>query len=252
MKPLFLVASAFIACSVLAFGCVTETKIFYVPLEAGEGGSDAEVDGGVFMGCDAQPYDLKGCVCDMPAALRECYQGVPGPKSGCKNTGYQSCELLAGKWGACVGGTKPVADICYDDIDNDCNGNPDDACRCTNDFDICGNDDGGTLAAGPYYTATDPAQPKAGQPFDLFVFSTSGWQNLALFPKPGGCYGGSSQAACASPGAKCMGDAGAGKWNVARFHLTFGAGSYTIEIWSDPGSTPCVGSKIAQRVVVVQ
>jgi hypothetical protein len=218
---------------------------------ASDAGSDSDGDAPGIAVCDASAYDLAGCVCESSGARVPCYQGVPGPKSACTIAGVQTCESKMGRllWSACVGGTKPAPEICHNDIDESCDGRIDDGCPCTDSVDLCRSDAGALFDPNAYTTLTVPAQPTAGQPFDLYILTRD--KPLVgpdLARDPGGlCLGGSSKKACPSVGKGCAG------WKVTYYRLTEPAGTYTYRFLDPPSNPPCnVGTQIANAKVIVQ
>ena len=75
---------------------------------------DNNCDGQIDEGCECKPKDA-----------RSCYNGPANTlgKGVCK-AGSQACDAT-GRWGACVGESKPQAEVC-DGKDNDCDGKIDD------------------------------------------------------------------------------------------------------------------------------
>ncbi len=65
----------------------------------------------------------EGLVCCTPSETREC-----GTDTGACEKGVQTCKEN-GRWGSCVGETGPTTEICYDLIDNDCDGATDENCN---------------------------------------------------------------------------------------------------------------------------
>jgi Putative metal-binding motif len=88
--------------------------------------------------CNGVADEGVGCSC-QPGSTRVCGSGV-----GECQTGEQTCTS-AGIWGStCVGAVAPVDEIC-DNLDNDCNGTPDDAILCAcqpGSTRICGSSEG--------------------------------------------------------------------------------------------------------------
>lgn len=78
--------------------------------------------------CDGKDNDCDGAIDE--ALTRACYTGPVGTegKGECK-AGTQTCS--AGAFGACVGQVIPVAEVCINQKDDDCDGMIDDGCQCT-------------------------------------------------------------------------------------------------------------------------
>jgi hypothetical protein len=92
----------------------------------------AEVCNGVDDDCNGIVDD--GCNC-VPGSTRACYGGPAGTRMiGICRDGTQSCVSGAGgvgsDWGACVGWSGPVTEICNGSDDN-CDGRLDEGCACT-------------------------------------------------------------------------------------------------------------------------
>ena len=78
--------------------------------------------------CDGVPDD--GCVC-MPGSAAPCYDGPAGTFNvGTCAEGVRTCNATGTGYGACIGSVTPVADLCGDDLDNDCDGDDDEGCVC--------------------------------------------------------------------------------------------------------------------------
>jgi cysteine-rich repeat protein len=100
-----------------------------------------EICDGIDNNCDDQIDE--GCECLMVPSpqTQTCYSGLSGTETeGVCHTGIQTCT--AGAWGACVGEVIPAEEIC-DNIDNDCDGSPDDDL-----FSTCYTGPEGTLDIG--------------------------------------------------------------------------------------------------------
>jgi hypothetical protein len=87
-----------------------------------------------------------GCVC-TPGSVAACYDGPPDTDGvGTCVAGVMTCSDDGLAYGACTGAVTPVAELCGDGLDNDCDGAADEGCVCAP----------GTLAAcydGPDGTA---------------------------------------------------------------------------------------------------
>ncbi len=74
--------------------------------------------------CDGEVNEAggAGCAC-APNSQQPCYTGPAGTAGvGPCVQGVQTCDALGQGYGACTGDVVPVADVCTDNIDNDCNG----------------------------------------------------------------------------------------------------------------------------------
>jgi hypothetical protein len=87
---------------------------------------------GVDDNCDGQTDE--GCACV------EGEQRICGSDEGICETGTQTC--VDGAWGSCAHAVQPEAEVCGDGLDNDCDGQTDEACGTT-DHDGGVSDDGG-------------------------------------------------------------------------------------------------------------
>ena len=125
-----------------------------------------------------------GATCH-PGDTQTCYTGADGTKGvgPCKG-GMQTCTQ-AGQWGDCQGEVTPSAEICGDNIDNDCNGQVDDnvdadgdgwtTCQgdCCDSPAVCGNPAG--VNPGAYDTPGDGVDNDCnGTPDDASTFCDQG------------------------------------------------------------------------------
>ena len=91
--------------------------------------------------CDGKDNDCdgiidNGCACTFPSS-EKCGIDVGACKSG-----VREC-LPNGIWGDCKGAITPTPEICDDGVDNDCNGQIDEACKCKpGQVRKCGSDVG--------------------------------------------------------------------------------------------------------------
>lgn len=70
----------------------------------------------------------EGISCCEPGQFRDCGRG-----QGACTPGTQAC-LEDGTWGPCQGGVQPIPEICYNNIDDDCDGTVDDPDLCKPDI----------------------------------------------------------------------------------------------------------------------
>jgi hypothetical protein len=204
---------------------------------AGDATAGDASDGGTTP-CDASTYNVQGCACGTVGETRPCYMGVPGPKSQCNTPGMQQCALNS-RWIACVGASFPAdADTCFDDKDNECNGIVDDACKCSDNVDLCKRPDGGLYNSNMYNWFTDPTPVKANQPYNICVVTKQSVASPSMrFDNM--CYGGGVTKPCPSPGVGCSG------WNTIRFEMSgTSQGNHAIEIIMNDGNPPCNGPPV--------
>ena len=111
----------------------------------------AEVCDGIDNDCDgAADEDETG-----EPLSRSCYDGPAGTAGvGLCSSGRQSCS--AGDFGGCLGQVLPGAEIC-DDLDNDCDGLPDDETTEVNWYLDADRDGYGSAAAPPVFSCVRPA-----------------------------------------------------------------------------------------------
>jgi hypothetical protein len=121
-------------------------------MESCEGSADEDCDGAVD----------EGCTC-TEGASRPC----TGPSEGACSAGTQTCR--GGAWTSCEGAVGPVAEVCSNGVDDDCDGVSDDPsfCSCSPSPEVCGNgaddDCDGTSDESPCAMPTpDAGMPDAG------------------------------------------------------------------------------------------
>ena len=119
---------------------------------------------------DCDGASEEGCVC-APLSVAECYDGPAGTEGvGICRAGSQTCNGTGTGYGACVGSVTPVAEVCGNGLDDDCDGRADEGClgdRAWNDRDVDGVQDPGE---GGY----------AGATFLLRLASTGGLVQVAV------------------------------------------------------------------------
>jgi len=102
-----------------------------VGVDAGPGVTPAETDlCGNGLDDDIDGVIDDGCSC-AAGATQSCYPGYASELgAGPCARGTQTCAGSAefGSWGACEGAVTPVAEVCDDGVDDDCNGVADDGC----------------------------------------------------------------------------------------------------------------------------
>jgi hypothetical protein len=241
-----------------AFACGEALQLSDEPPAASDASADAATNDATTASdagesCDAQAHDLAGCLCASAGARSACYQGVPGPKSGCVQPGTQACSPGGDgklRWEACKGGSMPAAtETCFDDVDEDCDGRLNQGCTCSEFVDLCKPDrDAGAAPFDPeaYTLFTVPAAPKAGVAFDLFIVTKNRPLNSPGLLKNGLCYGGGLSKACASTGSGCAG------WKVGFFHnVKEPEGDYDFKVVDPQGPTGCEGPEIGGIQVIV-
>lgn len=110
-------ASAFWGVIALASGCGSGDGADHASSATGSGGGSSMASSGSGMsGCHA-------------GDVRECYSGPDGTSGvGICAGGHQKCSLEGGTWGACENEQTPLAEVCGDGLDNDCNGKIDEGC----------------------------------------------------------------------------------------------------------------------------
>ncbi|MFN7130918.1 MAG: MopE-related protein, partial [Myxococcales bacterium] len=97
--------------------------------------------------CNGIDDDCEGRI-DNGVAPRACYGGPVGTSGlgECKS-GTQACQ--SGTWGTCSGEVRPVAEVCSDGKDNNCDGAVDEGCGClTGQVQPCYAGPNGTVGVG--------------------------------------------------------------------------------------------------------
>jgi hypothetical protein len=101
----------------------------------------ADCNGDMTDGCEWNTLQDGPCAC-TPGAMQSCYQGTPGTLgTGPCKAGTQICAASGTSWGACLGQVLPVAEICNNAVDDDCDGTVDNATDQDGDgWTICNGD----------------------------------------------------------------------------------------------------------------
>ena len=114
----------------------------------GSVGPSAETCGdGLDNDCDGTVDE--GCVC-TPGTAAACYDGPAGTDGvGTCAPGSMSCNGTGTSYGACTGSIGPVADLCGDGLDNNCDGVVDETCVCApSSTSACYTGPAGTAGVG--------------------------------------------------------------------------------------------------------
>jgi hypothetical protein len=97
-----------------------------------------DCDGDASNGCESTTT----CLC-QPGMTRSCYSGPSGTAGvGVCRNGTETCAATGLSFGSCVGEVTPAAaEICGDNLDNDCNGARDDSLDVDGDgYSVCDGD----------------------------------------------------------------------------------------------------------------
>ncbi len=109
-------------------------------------------------------------ICD-PGETRDCYSGTPTTEGvGACTGGIETCNEAGTAFGNCEGEVTPVAEVCENSLDDDCNGEVDDI------EDIDG--DGFTICDGDCCETTDQCgEPALVNPASVEVIAKNGEQS---------------------------------------------------------------------------
>lgn len=190
------VIASYPACK--SFGDADEVE----PAPRVEAGADAIAEAGPPPGCTPKfPRDYEGCVCGAEAEVRDCDHGQTRPPSTCVK-GSQQCS--AGKWGKCRGATDPKTEVCFDAVDDDCDGELDNGCMGTAAFELCDALTDPTPSNTPRAVADKKSTYAKTDTVHLFVLWNRKIDRVDIRRADGsGCTGGFSQPGVVSPGKGC-------------------------------------------------
>lgn len=190
--------------------------------------------------------DFAGCTCSG-GQIRDCSHGFAAGGASACGKGTQKCEN--GAWARCIPvGTQPLdppskAEVCFDAVDDDCDGKIDNGCPGAGAVDLC-MDKGAFRPAVAAFT--DKATYKRGETAQMFVVWKDGViTGVHLNRSSGGGYcagGAAGKLFPAAAGAGCPG------WSAVRrtIETTESAflptGSVTVDVLVNPvGSPACTG-----------
>lgn len=81
----------------------------------------ADCNGNSNDGCEQNTLVDGDCFC-APGMIGPCYQGAPGTEGvGPCHAGTHVCDASGLMWGPCQGQVMPVAEVCANNVDDDCN-----------------------------------------------------------------------------------------------------------------------------------
>ncbi len=118
----------------------------------------ADCNGEAADGCEHNVTELGDCACE-PLATRSCYDGAGGTLGvgACKG-GISTCDASGLFWGPCEGQVLPAPEQCANQVDEDCNGTPDDVPDVDGDgFTVCEGDCCETTEQCPEPAKVNPA-----------------------------------------------------------------------------------------------
>jgi len=226
------------ACAV--FGASEEPAEVPAPVDAGP---EVAAPEGAGTCQPPSPDDFAGCKCE-PGSIRDCAHGMVGGASACQK-GNQRCEN--GVWATCVGATDPVPEVCFDGIDNNCDGILDNGCLGAVDYEACGT----TNDSAPH-VVTDKATYAPGDTVQFLVFWTTPISNVHLRRSDGYCAGGSGGGMVASPGRGCAAQGfHAYRRSIAIGDALFNAPTTMAQMMVNPeASPPAAGPCINPKAIV--
>lgn len=134
------VSNVTVTTTVVNLGDVNTTNLSSDPNNCGVCGLSCGANGACVNGaCES----TGGGVC-TPGTQASCYSGPAGTMNvGACHAGVQTCSADGASYSACVNQVTPGAEICGDNIDNNCDGQIDEGCQvaqCTSAADCPGSD----------------------------------------------------------------------------------------------------------------
>lgn len=76
-----------------------------------------------------------GCACELESAVNQCFLGDQSETSACRIPGRVTCTNHV--WSDCIGASMPSHEVCFDGIDNNCDGVVDEGCSCASGDNLC-------------------------------------------------------------------------------------------------------------------
>lgn len=107
-----------------------------------------DCDGDAANGCERNTLQDGACLC-TPLSQEPCYLGPLGTQGvGPCKSGMRTCNAAGTAYGSCVGQVLPLAEICGNSVDDDCNGTVDEADLDGDGWTACQGDCCETLGPG--------------------------------------------------------------------------------------------------------